>query len=92
MIFIKILSFLIKFGPLWTHKNFKINVTGLVGEIELGSFGNVSRQNLEFARKLHFVDLLGFGVRFCKKSLIWMKNHNIINKNIKIVNLRILKV
>ena len=30
MIFIKIINFLIKIGPLWAHKNFKINVTGLV--------------------------------------------------------------
>ena len=27
-----------------------------------------------------------------KKLLIWIKNHKIINKNIKIVNLEILKV
>ena len=27
-----------------------------------------------------------------KKSLIWMKNHKIIDKNIKVVNLEILKV
>ena len=30
MIFIKIINFLIKIGPLWAHKNFKINVAGLV--------------------------------------------------------------
>ena len=31
MIFIEITNLLIKIAPLWAHKNFKINVTGLVG-------------------------------------------------------------